>query len=388
MAKLDLNNFTRDMTAQKAAKSGKKLRIGIIGTGGIAHSHMESYLKQPDVEIVAGADLVPGKAKAFFEEFNVKAKAYEDFKKMIEENSLDAVSVCVYNRQHRDCTVYALEHGLPVLLEKPMCVTLDEAVDICRAEKKSGKIVSVGFQPRFDENMQMIKKIVQSGELGRIYYIQTGGGRRHGIPVSWTGTFIQDETAGIGAVGDIGCYSLDLVLNALGYPKPLTVSGTTSGFFGKTPEAYAQVGHPECAKQFSVDDFASAYIRLEGGIILDFRIAWYMHLDTPGDTIIMGTKGSLRVPSTDCWNGSFDRPLTIYHDVAGEPVQTTIPLIHRPESAPSLFDRKIRSFLDAVISGDKAPIPTSQIIINQAIIDGIVKSSECGREISVDIPEI
>lgn len=388
MAKLDLNNFTRDMTASKARRTGKKLRIGIIGTGGIAHNHIESYLKQPDVEIVAGADIVPGKAEAFFKEYGVKALAFEDYKKMIDEIPLDAVSVCVYNRQHRDCTVYALEHGLPVLLEKPMCVTLDEAVDICRAEKKSGKIVSVGFQPRFDENMQMIKKIVQSGELGRIYYIQTGGGRRHGIPVSWTGTFIQNETAGIGAVGDIGCYSLDLVLNALGYPKPLTVSGTTSGFFGRTPEAYAQVGRPDCAKVFSVDDFASAYIRLEGGIILDFRIAWYMHLDTPGDTIIMGTKGSLRVPSTACWNGSFDRPLTIYHDVAGEPVQTTIPLIHKSEDAPSLFDRKIRSFLDAVITGGEAPIPTSQIIINQAIIDGIVKSSECGHEINIDIPEI
>lgn len=85
-----------------------------------------------------------------------------------------------------------------------------------------------------DENMKMIKKVVDSGELGRIYYIQTGGGRRHGIPGS---TFIEEKTAGIGALGDIGCYSLDMVLNAIGYPKPLTVSGYRSNYLAPIPNS-------------------------------------------------------------------------------------------------------------------------------------------------------
>ena len=382
---LDMNNFTSNQNEQGEVKSDRKLRIGIIGTGGIAGSHIASYKKQPDVEVVAGADLIPGKAEKFFKDNGVEAKAFTDYKEMIDTMNLDAVSVCTYNRTHAECTIYALEHGLPVLLEKPMTVTLEEAIAIREAEKKSGKIVSVGFQPRFDANMQMIKKIVQSGELGRIYYVQTGGGRRHGIPVSWSETFIENDKAGLGALGDIGCYSIDLVMNALGNPKPLTVTGTATDYFGTTPEAYAQVGKPECAKKFSVDDFASAYIRLEGGIILDFRIAWYMHLDTPGDTIIMGTKGSLRIPSTDCWNGSFNKPMTIYHDVAGEPVETVVPLL---PATPDLFDRKIRSFLNAVITGGEAPVPTSQIIYNQAILDGIQRSSDCGHEVEIEIPEV
>ena len=382
---LDMNNFTSNQNEQGEVKSDRKLRIGIIGTGGIAGSHIASYKKQPDVEVVAGADLIPGKAEKFFKDNEVEAKAFTDYKEMIDTMNLDAVSVCTYNRTHAECTIYALEHGLPVLLEKPMTVTLEEAIAIREAEKKSGKIVSVGFQPRFDANMQMIKKIVQSGELGRIYYVQTGGGRRHGIPVSWSETFIENDKAGLGALGDIGCYSIDLVMNALGNPKPLTVTGTATDYFGTTPEAYSQVGKPECAKKFSVDDFASAYIRLEGGIILDFRIAWYMHLDTPGDTIIMGTKGSLRIPSTDCWNGSFWKPMTIYHDVAGEPVETVVPLL---PATPDLFDRKIRSFLNAVITGGEAPVPTSQIIYNQAILDGIQRSSDCGHEVEIEIPEV
>lgn len=382
---LDMNNFTSNQNEQGEVKSDRKLRIGIIGTGGIAGSHIASYKKQPDVEVVAGADLIPGKAEKFFKDNGVEAKAFTDYKEMIDTMNLDAVSVCTYNRTHAECTIYALEHGLPVLLEKPMTVTLDEAIAIREAEKKSGKIVSVGFQPRFDANMQMIKKIVQSGELGRVYYVQTGGGRRHGIPVSWSETFIENDKAGLGALGDIGCYSIDLVMNALGNPKPLTVTGTATDYFGTTPEAYSQVGKPECAKKFSVDDFASAYIRLEGGIILDFRIAWYMHLDTPGDTIIMGTKGSLRIPSTDCWNGSFNKPMTIYHDVAGEPVETVVPLL---PATTDLFDRKIRSFLNAVITGGEAPVPTSQIIYNQAILDGIQRSSDCGHEVEIEILEV
>ena len=369
-----------------AANDQKKIRIGIIGTGSNSTSHIRAYLKQPDVQIVAGCDLIEGKARAKFEDMGVEgAKYFTDYKEMINTVEMDAVSVCTYNCTHAQCTIYALEHGLNVLLEKPFTVTLDEAVEVMKAEKKSGKIVSVGFQPRFDANMQMIKKIVQSGKLGKVYYVQTGGGRRHGIPVTKTETFIEKDKAGYGALGDIGCYSIDLVMNALGNPKPLTVTGTVTDYFGKTPEAYAQCGKPECAEKFSVDDFASAYIRLEGGIILDFRIAWYMHLDTSGDTIIMGTKGSLRIPSTECWGGSFYTPMTIYHDVAGVPSATTVPLL--PETT-DLWDRKIRSFLDAIINGTKAPVPTDEILYNEAILDGISRSSKLGKEVEIQIPEI
>ncbi|MBP5609948.1 MAG: Gfo/Idh/MocA family oxidoreductase [Clostridia bacterium] len=386
-----LDDFKKDTAESTAVDATKKVRVGIIGCGWIAGSHIESYKNQPDVEIVAGCDLIPGKAAAFFEKYGVKGVKtdYADHKAMLADKSLklDCVSVCTYNRTHAICTIDALNAGVNVLLEKPMCVTLDEAVEIMRAEKKSGKVLSIGFQPRFDPNMQMIKKIVQSGELGQIYYIQTGGGRRRGIPFPYGTTFIEDKTAGLGALGDIGCYSLDCVLNAIGYPKPLTVTGYKSDFFGKDPNYshYLKVGHPEYAKKFSVDDFAAAFIRLEGGIIVDFRIAWAMNLDTSGDSIIMGTKGSLRIPSTECWNGSFDKPLKIYHEVAGAQVCTEIPLIERKFD---LFDMKIRSFLDASKNGTPSPVPTSQIIYNQAILDGIAKSAEAGKEVEISIPKI
>lgn len=362
----------------------KKLKVGIIGTGWIAEAHIAAYKQMEDVEIVAGADLVPGKAEAFFKKFGLEGvRCYPDHTSMLDAEQLDAVSICTYNMMHAPCAVYALEKGVHVMLEKPMCVTTEEAVEIMRAEKKSGKIISIGFQPRLDPNMKKIKEIVESGELGDIYYIQTGGGRRRGIPTPFGTSFIEKETAGIGALGDIGCYSLDMVLNAIGYPKPLTVSGYKSAFFGTNPQ-YMQ--KPEYAEKFSVDDFAAAFVRLEGGIILDFRIAWAMHADTTGDTVLYGTKGALRIPSTECWNGTLDAPMTIYHDMAGTQVETVIPILNSPPEG--LFYHKIRSFLDAIHTGGSAPVPTSQILYNQAILDGIVKSAEAGHEIEISIPEI
>ena len=385
MAENKQDRFQSDFVTEERKDNGRKLKIGIIGTGWIAECHMDSYLKMDDVEIVAGADLVPGKADAFFKRYGLEnVRTYPSHKELIDNEELDAVSVCTYNMTHAECTVYAFEHGVNVLLEKPMCVTLDEAVEIRRAEKKSGKVLSIGFQPRFDANMKEIKKIVESGELGKIYYIQTGGGRRRGIPTPYGTSFIAKETGGIGALGDIGCYSLDMVLNAVGYPKPLTVTGYTSDFFGKDPAYYPN--HPEYAKAFGVDDFAAGFVRLEGGIILDFRIAWAMNIDTPGDTIILGTKGGLRIPSTDCWNGSVGGNMKIYKEIAGTQTETVIPILDSNFGA--LFDQKIRSFLDAVKYGDPVAVPSSQIIYNQAIIDGINRSAACGHEVTIEIPEI
>ena len=382
----------KEVHSETAIDTSKKFRIGFIGCGWIAGSHLKALKNQPDVEIVAGCDLIPGKAAKFFEDGGVEGVKtdYASHKEMIDDKSLnlDAVTICTYNCQHAAPAIYALENGLHVLLEKPFTVTLEEAVEVMKAEKKSGKLLSIGFQPRLDENMKMIKKIVDSGELGKIYYIQTGGGRRRGIPTPFGTTFIEKETGGIGALGDIGCYSLDMLLNAIGYPKPLTVTGYKSAFFGTDPSysSYVKSGHPEYAEKFGVDDFAAAFVRLEGDIILDFRISWAMNMDTAGDALILGTKGGLRIPSTECWNGSIGGPLKIYHEVGGSQVCTEIP-VQKNEGA-SLFEKKVRAFIDACKNGGEAPIPSSQIIINQAILDGICKSAELGHEIEITIPEV
>ncbi len=385
-----LNRFA-DLTADEVVVDrSKKLRVGIVGTGWIAETHMKQYMQMEDVEIVAAAELVEGKAEKFFENLGVHGvHCYKSDIEMYEKENLDAVSICTYNKTHAECAINALNAGVNVLLEKPMCVTTEEAVEIMRAEKKSGKILSIGFQPRFDDDMKLLKEVVNSGVLGKIYYIQTGGGRRTGIPFPFGTTFIDENTGVIGAMGDIGCYSLDMVLNAIGYPKPLTVTGYTSDHFGKNPNysGYLKKGVSHYSKIFGVDDFAAAFVRLEGDIILDFRISWAMHMDTAGDTLILGTEGGLRIPSTECWNGTIGGDMTLYHTVGSETVETKIKR-RNPDKPTNCFFYKVRSFLDAIHTNGEAPISSKEILYNQAIIDHIVKSSKLGKEIEVVIPEI
>ena len=178
-----------------------------------------------------------------------------------------------------------------------------------------------------------------------------------------------------------------MVLNAIGYPKPVTVSGFITNYFGKDPSTFSACKNPgKLASLFGVDDFGGGFIRLEDGCIVDFRIAWAMNINTPGDTIMLGTKGGLRIPSTDCWNGTVGGPMTIYHEVAGSQVQTVIPII-KNEDGYTIVDKKIRSFLTAVQTGGKAPVPSSQIFYNQAIIDGIMKSWRAGKEVDIVLPD-
>jgi len=362
---------------------GKKLRIGIIGAGGIAHAHMKSYLEMSDVEIIGASDIVPGKARAFLDEFGLaKVPGFDDNASLLQLKP-DGVSVCSYNNTHSECACAAMEAGVNVLCEKPMSVTLEQAIQMARCQVKTGKILTIGFQPRYDANMKMVKEIVRSGALGHIYYVQTGGGRRRGMP---GGTFIKKDLAGVGCLADIGCYGLDMALNSVGYRKPVTVSAFASNHFGTNPKY-----HPN-ADEFEVDDFTSAFIRFEDGLIMDFRMSWAMHMDTMGDTLFLGTEAGLKVKSPhpeSAWGGAWDGSIGdvfMYSDICGNHTETKIPLKNAGNA--NNFYLKCRDFCDAILANGPSPIPWQEIIYNQAIIDGIIRSSALGREVEVKIPDI
>jgi predicted dehydrogenase len=229
--------------------------------------------------------------------------------------------------------------------------------------------------------MKKLQEIVQSGRLGKVYYVETGGGRRRGMP---GGTFIRKDLAGAGAMADIGCYSLDMALNTLGYPRPLTVSAFTSNHFGTNPKY-----HPEAAN-FEVEDFGVAMVRFENDLVLQFKISWAMHMDSLGATLFLGTDAGLKVtpagtgPWSGVWDGSIGS-MKLYHDDFGGHTETPVPLI---EHKLNLFHEKVRDFAEAVRDGRPAPIPGEQILIQQAIIDGVLRSAEARREVSVELPPV
>ncbi|MFC5699674.1 Gfo/Idh/MocA family protein [Cohnella faecalis] len=357
----------------------KKVKIGIIGSGGIAGAHVSAYRKLPFVEIAAVADVIPGKAREFVDKHGLEHTAAFDSHTDLLAQSLDGVSICTPNVSHHRTTIDSLRAGKHVLLEKPMSVTLAEAVEMVQVQKAAGSMLTLGFQPRYDPNMKKLQDIVQSGRLGNVYYVETGGGRRRGMP---RGTFVSKRLAGAGAMADIGCYSLDMALNTLGYPRPVSVSAFTSNHFG-TNSLY----HPE-ADKFEVEDFGVAMVRFENELVLQFKISWAMHMDTLGATMFLGTDAGLKVtpagsgPWSGVWDGAIGE-MTLFHDDFGGHTSTAVPLIGH---SLNLFDEKVRDFAEAVRDGRSAPIPGEQILIQQAIIDGVLRSAEARREVSVELP--
>ncbi|WP_028562962.1 Gfo/Idh/MocA family protein [Paenibacillus pinihumi] len=359
----------------------KQLRIGIIGSGGIARAHAEAYKQLDNLVIAAVADIVPGKAAEFIAlEGLAEAKAFDDHRQLLELD-IDAVSICTPNVAHYQTTIDALRAGKQVMLEKPMSVTLDEAVHMAQVAKETGNMLNIGYQPRYDPNTALVRELVQSGQLGKIYYVETGGGRRRGMP---QGTFIRKDLAGAGAVVDIGTYSLDMALNALGFPKPLSVSAYSSNHFGTSP-----LYHPQ-ASAFEVEDFGVAMIRFENDMVMNFKISWAMHMDTLGATMFLGTDAGLKITpaGTGPWSGVFDGrvgSITMFHDIQKHHTQSEIPLINHNLN---LFHEKVRDFVQAVRDNAPAPIPGDQIVRSQAILDGFLRSAELKREVEIHIPEL
>ena len=362
----------------------KKLRIGVVGTGGIAHAHMKPYMSFGDVEIVGACDIVPGKAREFLDVYGLtKAPAFEKVTDLVKSVPMDGASVCTYNTTHAECAIALLEAGVHVLCEKPMSFTLQEAVDMVRASRKAGKFLTIGFQPRYDYMRKKVDAIIDSGALGKVYYVQSGGGRRRGIP---PGTFVVKDWAGYGCLGDIGCYSIDECLHAIHYPKPLTVSAIATNYFGKNPKYWPG------ADTFDVDDFSVALVRMEGDVTFVFKQSWAMHADTLGDTLWLGTEGAIKIKNGFDEHNLQSRVM-FYTDVNGQHIDSvvlpTIPFnAYEAEGPVDVWPAKMRGFVDAVHTNGPAPVPGEEILYNQAICDGIYRSSQLKKEVEIVIPEI
>ena len=155
-----------------------KVRVGIIGSGGIAQgAHLPGYAACPDVEIVAVADVSEATARAAAEKFKVP-QVFTDYRKMLRLPEIDAVSVCTPNFMHKDATVAALKAGKHVLVEKPMAMNARECDAMLKAARESGKKLQVGFNNRFGGGAQALKKFIESGDMGEIYYARAQALRR------------------------------------------------------------------------------------------------------------------------------------------------------------------------------------------------------------------
>jgi predicted dehydrogenase len=352
-----------------------KLRIGVIGAGGIAQfAHLPGYASMPDqCEVVAICDVNPETAKTASEKFGI-SRVLSDYHELLGDKEIDAVSITTPNAFHLEPTLAALKAGKHVLCEKPLGMNASECRMMCRAAADSGKILQVALQFRFSGIARFMRSYIDAGHMGDIYYARAQALRRRGVP-GW-GVFIDKEKQGGGPLIDIGVHVLDLTLYLMGYPKPVSASGKTWNELGTNPALYNAWGDYDRSK-FSVEDFAVGMVKFDNCAVVVLESSFMGNLeDAPIQTQLFGTKSGAVVKV------SGDDPIKIFTEQDKQlfdMIPKNIPKVESPHVD------EVKAFVNAILDKKPSPVPGEQGLALNAIFDAFYKSSETGREELIDV---
>lgn len=348
--------------ARKSSASASVIRAGVIGLG-MGRHHAAMYKKAAGCELVALCDVDEKRLAAAAKEFDVK-HTFTDPKALFASGLIDAVSVATPNFAHHPLTMSALNAGLHVLCEKPLALDAKLAKQMVDTAKKKHRKLAVHFNHRMTPSVQTMGKYAHGGELGEIYHLRTTYHRRRGIPGGAGGWFFRKETAGGGCLIDLGVHYLDAAMFILGFPKVLSVSGQTQTKFADIDMK---------GRGMDVDDFATAYLRLEGGATLAMEISWASHHEHPehGRMAVYGTKAGLTT-GTDHYRSI---GVEIHKREHGNLVSTR--LVEPFAPAPSVQD----DFIDAIRTDREPACSGDQGLTTMRILDAIYLSSRTGREV-------
>ncbi len=352
--------------------TSKTLRLGMIGTGGIAVTQMRTLATRKDVELVAIADINAATLQARGDAFGVSAR-YTDWRKMLKQEKLDAVSVCTPNRTHAETAIAALKAGVDVLCEKPMAHTAAAAKRMVATAKETGQKLVIGFQYRFNPRTQFLRKAVNNGEMGRIRFGRVQALRRRGIP-NW-GVFGQKELQGGGPLIDIGVHVLEMTHYTMGSPKPVSASADMFTYVGNKPSNQVEsVWKGWDWKTYSVEDLAVGRIRFEDGAVLHIESSFAAHIEK--DTFnfqLMGEAG-----------GCTWEPARIHRDEGGYMVDKEPGWLNPKQGWQDMFDAKMHAFVDHVLHGKATIAPAEDGLAVQQMLDALYRSAEAGgRDVAI-----
>lgn len=355
-----------------------KLKVGIIGCGGIANNkHMPSIKAVGMADIVAFCDVKEERANEAATKYGTReARVYSDYNELLKEE-LDAVYVCTPNRSHSEITVAALESGKHVMCEKPMAINYPEALKMCEAAKKSGKLLTIGYQNRFRPDSQYLKRECDEGTLGEIYYARAKAIRRRAVP-TW-GVFLNEYEQGGGPLIDIGTHALDLTLWMMNNYDVKSVVGTTYHKLNGETEPGNAFGHWD-TKEFTVEDSAFGFIIMNSGATINLEASWALNsLDVnEAKTVLCGTKAGADMNNGLVINGvKNDRQYTLRPALeAGE-----VAFFSGDEDTPAIIEQKV--FLNAVLGkGELVVLPEQAAVVTQ-VLDAIYLSAKEGRQVTV-----
>ena len=334
-----------------------KIRSAVVGLGWPGIQHLKGYIADPRSEVIAVCDLDKGHAQEVATEYKI-SRVYTNHLEMLGSGDVDAVSVCLPNFLHAPISIDALKAGKHVLCEKPPARSAEEAKAMADAATENGKTLMYALVQRFDGSTRRLKRLIQEGELGELYFGKAGYVRRRGIPIGKEGWFVDKARAGGGALIDIGVHALDCVWWLLNSPRPVEVMGTSYSYFKHLV--------PDDVK-YDVDDATFAQIRFENGATIVLETTWALNL--PGDNYIKvaGTKA-----------GASLTPFTLYTEEDGKELD-------KPLEAPSIngFDEEVKHFVGCIVDGKEPISSAKQGIMLMQMLDGIYESAQKGRSVPI-----
>ena len=336
------------------------VRIGVIGVR-LGRWHVESFGQVPGCEVQAVCDMDPARLADVQSQFGV-ARTYERVADILADPDLDAVSVCLPNHLHAEVAVAALQAGKHVLIEKPLARTAAEGEQIVDAARRAGKQAMVAMKFRFSPEAQFLKRHVESGALGNLYY----GWNRYirpvgkGIPGRW---FCRRQFSGGGSLIDNGVHMLDITWHLMGHPAPVEAFGSCSAQFGPRGKGLAA----EDAQAFDVDDFAAGMIRFANGATILLDNAWVAHVhETQIGAWVCGTEGS-----GSLW------PFRLVEDRDGASRDVT------PAAESLAGENQFAHFVRSVRDNVPNASPAQQGLVMLRMLEALYHSSQLGCSVRV-----
>lgn len=345
-----------------------RTRVGLIGAGSIARgAHLPGFLANSDVELVAVADPVEGRAVRFANHAGIEL-AFSDFRELLNREDVDAVSIATPPVAHAETTIASLEAGKHVFCEKPMAMNANEAIAMEQAALKANRVLAIDFQSRFEWDTQEARRLVTTGMLGTPHFARASYLRRAGVP-TW-GTFTSKTANGGGALIDIGVHALDRALYVLGHPTPTSVWGATGQPFGQRG-GVTNLWGPWNTETYDVDDYAFAAIRFTDDLILLLECSWILRMEKSSiQQLEISASGS----------GLALNPLRLFHDRNGSHSTETFgpPIEQRPSHELSIAD-----FVRAVRENIEPTVPAAHGVLIAKIVDAIYQSMTDRVEIQI-----
>jgi len=350
---------------------GERVRVAVVGLGWPGLRHLEGYLKNPDAEVVALIDASATPLAQAQRQYGVE-RGFASLEELLDWDGCDAVSICTPNYLHAPMAIAALDAGKHVLCEKPLATTVAEGARIVEKVRSGDRLFMMGFCRRYREDSKAIKRLVEGGELGEVYYARAGWLRREWNPAvrSW---FLRKSQSGGGPLIDLGVHMLDLALWLMGNPRPVAVSGAV----------YDKLG-PKLARgsEMDVEDMASAYVRLDTGATLTLETSWVSFTEARDHVFcqLLGTTGGAKIELGLRPEGEHAEAYTTR---AGVPVTERIFFGRTTEFTYSSFVNETAEFVAAIQEGREPTSTVEHGFKVLQVLDAIYRSAEAGAEVSL-----